>query len=455
MMVYQPACDYFAVYSPRVTGGISVISSILIIIIIIRSPVKLTTVYHRLMFGMSCADILSSVAMSLTNLPKPPFDPEFNCMISSGIGNLQTCEAQGFLYVFGMSSMFSYNGSLCVYYACVIALQMRETIITKYIEPLLHIIAIGIGLAWAIPPLVLELYNPTTWDAWCSIALKEAGNDSPFEQSLRNLANIDKLLMITCTFMFSLTFICFASIILRVFQIEQSLYGPKNIVRRSRMNALLEVERSHRNTKVLLYQALAYFTAYVLTMTPLFVKSAIVEPLWLTRLFFILMPLQGCFNAMIFIYHKVYNYRQTNEDATFCSVFKQLFKGSVHENILFSRISLIHIDEAQKIANIEVEDEMNNEQVLEVHLDQTPPSVAEAEYSDEDQGSRNDLSGFSTTIKKSVEGDHETNINGNSHEGMSFFSNTSSPELESQFTDNVPVNASIDKEKEEEKEKAI
>ena len=38
---------------------------------ILRSPTKIFSIYHRLMFGMIVADVMSSIAMGLTSIPLP------------------------------------------------------------------------------------------------------------------------------------------------------------------------------------------------------------------------------------------------------------------------------------------------------------------------------------------------------------------------------------------------
>ena len=100
-----PFKDDFAAIVPRITGSMSVISSSLIITIILRSTRKLSTVYHRIMFGMSCADILGSIAMSLTTLPMPSEDVP-STWAGTRLGNVYTCTAQGFLFILGIFCMF-------------------------------------------------------------------------------------------------------------------------------------------------------------------------------------------------------------------------------------------------------------------------------------------------------------------------------------------------------------
>ena len=153
----------FAATVPKITGSISAVSSSLIIYLIYRSKPKLSTIYHRIMFGMSVADIMASTAMALTTLPMPRNDDPYWAEtfsiaedVQDGLGTVywrdqtklgtrQTCVAQGFFVAIGIIIMFSYNGTLCVYYACAIALRMKEAKIRKKIEPFIHGLPLLIG----------------------------------------------------------------------------------------------------------------------------------------------------------------------------------------------------------------------------------------------------------------------------------------------------------------------
>ena len=162
-------CDSYAAIAPRLSGGTSAISSALIIYIIYKSETRLRTIYHRIMLGMSLSDIISSIAMALSTLPMPvdlPYKIPVEGFVGTRIGNIATCEAQGFCYVFGFSTMFAYNFSLCLYNACAIAFQMEEDKIKRRVEPFLHLFPLFCGVVLAVPPLPLQLYNPVSFDAW-------------------------------------------------------------------------------------------------------------------------------------------------------------------------------------------------------------------------------------------------------------------------------------------------
>ena len=102
-------------YIARASALLSTLSSILIIFIIMRSSAKLTIPYHRIMFGMSVADCLSSISMALTTLPMPA-DMIYTQFEGRHIGTFGTCAAQSFLQNAGTLATMLYNVALSVYY---------------------------------------------------------------------------------------------------------------------------------------------------------------------------------------------------------------------------------------------------------------------------------------------------------------------------------------------------
>ena len=102
---------------PTMTGSLSFLSSLTIVIFILRS--KSNTIYHRILVFLSLSDMITSLAIALTTLPMPrdviyPF-------AGPSYGTIGTCEAQGLAYVVGNGLVYSTNGILNFYYACTLS----------------------------------------------------------------------------------------------------------------------------------------------------------------------------------------------------------------------------------------------------------------------------------------------------------------------------------------------
>jgi hypothetical protein len=425
----SPVCDTFAAIGPRISGGLSATASLLIIFLIFRTRRKLSSIYHRIMFGMSVYDVLCSLAISLTTLPMPKDLPsgmthgfEF---AGRRFGTVQTCEAQGFFFVFGFVGMFSYNGMLCVYNTCSITLGMKELKIKRCVEPILHIIPFSIGLTIAVPPLQHGLYNPTNWDAWCTIALPEKNEDynspSGYDDLIRNYTNYDSLIAILISILFVVIFLCLGSIVYKIALVQRQLY-KQNLRIRRRSQALEQVALSHKNTKVIAIQALAYIVAFLLSLSFLFVRAVTKETVLTIRLSWIFMSLQGVYNFLIFFSHKVYIYRRVHKDESIWSVTKNLFGADVEDPILFTRISLLRIDDDNGEMECRLNDEGDDDIVLKLLLDDDESlSEASIDIHIDDDSRKDSLNDF----KGSKKGRNDEESHDVSRSGLSGFPSSS------------------------------
>jgi len=140
-----------------VTGPISTVSSIIIIVMVLRSKVKLSNTYHRLMVGISVIDIFLSAGLSFSSLPAPIGTQG----IWKAIGTRSTCNAQGMSIMFGSTAAPFYFLSLQIYYLCRIKYQTSLEQMRK-VEPCLHCAPILVGLVSAFVPLVTDSMNPGT-----------------------------------------------------------------------------------------------------------------------------------------------------------------------------------------------------------------------------------------------------------------------------------------------------
>ncbi len=156
---------------PRFTGGFSISCSMLIIYMIFRSNTRLNSIYHRIIFGMSIADIITSTAVVISHLavPREGISEAVDALYlgcNQRLGNFFTCNIQGFFFFLGISMSHIYTGSLCWFYYCVVVKTMRDITIRKKIEPFLHGVPFGLALILCILTLALDCFNPGI--SWCA-----------------------------------------------------------------------------------------------------------------------------------------------------------------------------------------------------------------------------------------------------------------------------------------------
>ena len=103
---------------------------------------KLKTPLRRLIFGVSVADILSSISFI--------FEPIMNPNPVWAYGNQGTAYASEFILTFGVVASALYTLALCIYYLHVIRYNTLDRDFAKRIEPWLHCISIAIPLLGTI-----------------------------------------------------------------------------------------------------------------------------------------------------------------------------------------------------------------------------------------------------------------------------------------------------------------
>lgn len=227
---------------------------------------------------------------------------------------------------------------------------------------------------------------------------------------------------------------------------ERELIGP-NIKRKSPSANMKKASRSLQNSKVVAKQALAYLLSFISTAGIIFVRGLIDEPLWIIYLTFALTPLQGFFNLLIFISHKLYNYRRVYSDVSRCEVIKILFGREAHdEPVLFSRISLVrYFDDNKEEMSVEICDEKGSV-LLHIHKNQeiisASESGGEAHFDDESKRSLGELDQFSYPIDNRSQSTNEVKISPNMHNNISskVYKPNNSDETSSphDINDNIP-----------------
>jgi hypothetical protein len=134
----------------------------------------------------------------------------------------------------------------------------------------------------------------------------------------------------------------------KVILTEKMLYGSLIDI----LSNIPDFRDKHNNTVVVLVQAILYVAAFLMSVSPSFIRvisneygapQHVLKNIFLTTLLFL--PLQGFFNCLIFILHKVYNYRRVNKSATIRHVLWLLFFHSAHEPCFISRISILREQE--------------------------------------------------------------------------------------------------------------
>ena len=159
-MTYDPRSKTLALL-PKFTGALSLMGSTFIFQDVVFHK-NFHRVYHRLVLGLSCSDIMASIVNILSTWPIP----EGSAGVYLASGTTQTCTAQGFFNELGNLATPLYNASLCAYYVLVIRNSWAEDRIKSIAEPIMHIMPMTIALTIAVLGLPFDLYNNSGWLCW-------------------------------------------------------------------------------------------------------------------------------------------------------------------------------------------------------------------------------------------------------------------------------------------------
>ena len=143
----------------------------------LRSTKKLKSVYRRLVFGLSCMDIVHSLTYVAGGLPVPNDAGSWHS--NYAIGNVTTCNIQGFMNYTGLMGSLFYACMLSIYFTLVIVYSKNDNLIQKSVEPFFHAFSILIPLGLGIFLMTTNHFNSvgfTCWIHWYPRLCKEEEN---------------------------------------------------------------------------------------------------------------------------------------------------------------------------------------------------------------------------------------------------------------------------------------
>lgn len=133
---------------------LSVIASSFIIRTLIKKK-DIDGTYRRLLFSRSAFDVMFSLWYMLG--PLPVLEETTGWL--GARGNQASCTASGFFNFF-ITVELAYNICLSLYFLMKIRYNVREQILVYRVEPVMHILSIGVSLGIASAAVAMEVLNP-------------------------------------------------------------------------------------------------------------------------------------------------------------------------------------------------------------------------------------------------------------------------------------------------------
>jgi hypothetical protein len=345
------------------------------------------------MFFVSSCDLMTSLAIAFTTLPMPR-DVIYDFGTAS-YGNTFTCSLQGFaVYVGSVLGIFSIC-ILCVNYVCVIKFQLDSEKIKKYVEPTLYCLSMILALFPGITFWKAGLLNPQPYEPYCTSGsypfgcagdcIRGGDSEGPREKIVSFALRFYQLLVIVLGVL--TVIISMATIVFSIRRIEMVVptsgrltndnktsnvltiqqrpqvqsseisrncgdsfcpsEGKKDLDTEMTTHSTPELERkqSIRRKKIAI-QACMYIAAFLLTWVFTVLAFCFRSSNVIAALKMIFQPLQGFFNAIIFVYHKVDNVKQLFPNISFWEAtwFVLAHPNGVPEDVVISRLELVLLE---------------------------------------------------------------------------------------------------------------
>ena len=400
------------------SSTLSAISSIALIVILLRSDKGLSTVYHRRIMSIAVATLVASLAMAFSTLPMPK-DMIYTAFEGIVAGNTLTCDIQYFFISLGGHSYYWFIMILALYYVCRIVLNKSEQKFRNRIEVPMHIIAAVYSFGMSALIVGHRLSNPTPntppycnaapYPYWCEEEECDLLRGS--ETWIHNLALITFLIG---SFVIVTVIICLILTVIWVFKKEREVnslmneYDVPNDIDVLLNNNLL-------STRASFIQAMCYLLVYCIRAV--FISISLTSglenlPQGMQIFHCLVNPLDGFFNALIYVSIEVHNLRMAEasrdgQKPSILSALQRVIKQGDTSNVaVISDLSIVR-DDREAIVHVKEEDGRVTESKCSVKGD--------------------DLDNFFRSIEKEYIEENESNPSNNvsnlNDDGLSYPSN--------------------------------
>jgi hypothetical protein len=154
---------------------------------------------------------------------------------------------------------------------------MKDEKIKKYIEPLLHLFPIAAALSFAIPPLILNMYNPSLEEAWCNVqafpsycvSWRSVDIECTRGRDVNGLAGT----VVAMAFGLGVIIVCLLLVVCKVCIAERQIVQRVNHIMSHLSHDAVNVSfKWQQHTIVVLVQAIAYVVAFSLSLVFIFIQ---------------------------------------------------------------------------------------------------------------------------------------------------------------------------------------
>ena len=291
------------IWISRVSSSFSILGSLVIINLILgdRRSVrqKLQTISNRFVLIISLLDVPVSTAIMLASLAVPPDKTSDDRNKDLGlVGNYASCTAQGFFMQLSIAVPL-YTAMLCIFYACRLRFNIRESTFSKQIEPFAHIISFLFPFASAVFGASSGSFNSLGFFCWFGPYPPKCLYKTEIECTRGQHTNLYRLF-----FMLLPIVVAFIAVTVSMIMILQFIH--KQRTQSNHDATLYSTVQKQVTTQVVLYISafLVTYSFLVVLLILLWKRGGLKQTsafIPITVLTFFFSPLQGFWNAFAYI----------------------------------------------------------------------------------------------------------------------------------------------------------
>ena len=315
------------------SGGLSLFgsSSIILWIWLRALRPKKSTIFHRILLGLSFSDIMTTLSLMMT-----PFMLPVESGYPVALGNFTTCNVAGFLLQYYLSVSL-YNCALSFYYVLMIVHGWSEDRIQRLMEPWVHIVCLSVPIIYGTLCILTDTINPTDLAGTCEFGSYPAGcleeeHGIPCERGKN-----------TVTISWGFVVILKVSALIGIINTIRVYLAVRKTSRRSTRDSMTGA--TERRLKSVAVQSYLYTFAFVnsfLWATAIRLASQfhnwdnrsgdnviLCVVFFFTYMFF---PLQGFLNGVTFLRPRLQQYQQRHPEAGIVRAYCQIMSSHQHHS---------------------------------------------------------------------------------------------------------------------------
>lgn len=333
---YLTSAQYLVAFCAGcLSSGLSLLGSGTIVYLVLKQSRLHETIYHRIVFGLSCMDLVVTVAVILQPFLLPSYT-----RLPFASGQIATCDGVAFLLHYYLGS-YIYSCELSLYFLFMIRYNISEVALAKTFEPFIHIVPVLVPTLFGIYGLTTQQFNPDPVFAFCDISVYPS-----------NCLDVDSIecergLSYAALRIF-LNSVVLLAVLIGTVSTWLVYWTVQQRIKRSRRHSFvvasyatnIDNPQQLKRIRSVAWQAFWYTAAYLNAVLIFFFLPFAVQLdgtgrvqnttglFALVTLLYFLFPLQGFLNCLVYLRPVLVRWKERSDDTTWLWALKKTLSGT-------------------------------------------------------------------------------------------------------------------------------